>query len=100
MALREMVEELAQEAFESDRKPKLMAMKVTKVEPLEGPAEDMESPEEAMSSEAEACPECGATDCLEHEAMEEPKAEMADVKVSKMTPDSPELMKLRKLLGK
>ena len=75
MALREMVEELMDEDFKSNRMPKLMAMKVTKVEPMSklGVESDNSEPEsELLGSDSgaeevsmgdesgEVCKKCGA----------------------------------------
>lgn len=105
LQLRQMVEELINDDFKSDKMPKLMALKVTKVTPLanedkntdEGMVEmtggDSPSLSESIKSAAEPCPTCGEMDCDCDPMTEAPKMEAIKV-------ESPGVMKLKKLLGK
>lgn len=106
MQLREMVNQLIDEDFKSDKMPKLMAVKVTKVEPLKKEelplesedAQELESSEEMPSlgeaieqaanpEEDKVCPMCEKSPC-ECESEEEPAQESESV------------LKLKKLLRK
>lgn len=106
MQLREMVDQMIDEDFKSDKMPKLMAVKVTKVEPLKkeisidseaSPAEEIPSLSDAIKSATESeanpmepeeiCPICGKSPC-ECESMEE------------IPQESDSVQKLKKLLRK
>lgn len=121
LQLRKMVEELINEDFTSDKMPKLMALKVTKVTPMteevvgesESPSENQgeEQPEVHSMSEAmkmasespdselgtEPCEKCGEMDCeCDSPKMDdEPKLKAMAMKI-----ESPSVLKLKKLLGK
>ena len=121
LQLRKMVEELINEDFTSDKMPKLMALKVTKVTPMteevvgesESPSEDQgeEQPEVHSMSEAmkmasespdselgtEPCEKCGemVCECDSPKMDDEPKLKSMAMKV-----ESPAVLKLKKLLGK
>ena len=95
MKLREMVEELMSEDFETNRKPKLMAMKVSVAEPvakLDMESDDSESESELLESKPgaemlseggesdEICEKCGKMGC---DCEEMPESKDND-KVSKL----------------
>ncbi len=120
--LRDMVAEMAQEDFKSNKMPKLMALKVSKTGPdmaahLDNPSmpmkmtkatpmdameatespleESMESPaEEAGETAMEACPTCKGTGKAPH-------IHAAEVTIEAAAPmESSGVSKLKKLLGK
>ncbi len=92
LELKRMVEDLINEDFQSNKKPKFMAMKVTKVEPLEEvEAPDLSSMVKETAEEALPCPDCGTEDC---------GCEVEEVPAPKSSGDSDAVSKLKKLLGK
>ena len=126
LQLRKMVEELINEDFTSDKMPKLMALKVTKVTPLESSelpedeSSEDESPEHEaaegevpslsetmkMASESpdselgtEPCEKCGEMDCG-CEKMGHKMDDEPKLKAMAMKIESPAVLKLKKLLGK
>ncbi len=92
LQLKQMVQDLISEDFKSNKMPKMMAIKVTKVEPvkkLEVSDEELPSEEAPLVDGLlpEVCEECQMEDCGCEVPVEGPA-------------ESPAVLKLKKLLGK
>ncbi len=89
--LKQMVEELMNEDFESSRKPALMALKVTKVEPKA----EVEVEGEEKHEHSELCDEdCSLGSEVVKEVVEE------NPMVEKPSGDSDAVLKLKKILAR